>query len=156
MRRGGFIRLPRLSRGQKIIRNLLAALLFLFLLWNAADRPVSLALALRWEAERYGLPLVVSENGLACTDRVFLDGAVHDSLRIDFLTRYLRALERAIEQGTDVRGYFQWSLTYNFEWAEGYDPRFGLAYVDYATGDRTLKDSGRWYRDIIRSNGADL
>ena len=56
MRRRGFIRLPRLSRGQKIIRNLLAALLFLFLLWNVADRPVPLALALRWEAERYGLP----------------------------------------------------------------------------------------------------
>lgn len=56
MRRREFIRLPRLSRGQKIIRNLLAALLFLFLLWNVADRPVPLALALRWEAERYGLP----------------------------------------------------------------------------------------------------
>lgn len=118
--------------------------------------PEALEWGPRFLAERYGLPLVVSENGLACTDRVFLDGAVHDPLRIDFLTRYLRALERAIDQGTDVRGYFQWSLTDNFEWAEGYDPRFGLAYVDYATGDRTLKDSGRWYREVIRSNGADL
>lgn len=118
--------------------------------------PEALEWGPRFLAERYGLPLVVSENGLACTDRVFLDGAVHDPLRIDFLTRYLRALERAIDQGTDVRGYFQWSLTDNFEWAEGYDPRFGLAYVDYATGDRMLKDSGRWYREVIRSNGADL
>lgn len=95
---------------------------------------------------------MVSGNGLACTDRVFLDGAVHDPLRIDFLTRCLRALKRAIDQGTDVR----WSLTDNFEWAEGYDPCFGLAYVDYATGDWMLKDSGRWYREVIRSNGADL
>ena len=118
--------------------------------------PEALEWGARFLAERYGLPLVVSENGLACTDRVFLDGSVHDPLRIDFLARYLRALERAIGQGTDVRGYFQWSLTDNFEWAEGYDPRFGLAYVDYATGDRTLKDSGRWYREVIRSNGADI
>ena len=118
--------------------------------------PEALEWGPRFLAERYGLPLVVSENGLACTDRIFLDGAVHDPLRVDFLTRYLRALGRAIDQGTDVRGYFQWSLTDNFEWAEGYDPRFGLAYVDYATEDRILKDSGRWYRDIIRSNGAAL
>ena len=118
--------------------------------------PEAMEWGARFLAERYGLPLVVSENGLACTDRIFLDGAVHDPLRIDFLTRYLRALERAIDRGTDVRGYFYWSLTDNFEWAEGYDPRFGLAYVDYATGDRTLKDSGRWYRTVVESNGAAL
>lgn len=55
-----------------------------------------------------------------------------------------------------MRGYFHWSLTDNFEWAEGYSQRFGLAYVDYATGERTLKDSGAWYADVIRSNGGNL
>lgn len=72
------------------------------------------------------------------------------------MTRYLRALDRALASGVDVRGCFHWSLTDNFEWAEGYDQRFGLAYVDYATGDRILKDSGRWYGAVTRSHGASL
>ena len=110
----------------------------------------------RFLAERYHLPLYISENGLSCRDQIFLDGKVHDPQRIDFLTRYLRALSRAVDSGADVRGYFHWSLTDNFEWAEGYGQRFGLAYVDYATGERTLKDSGAWYADVIRSNGGNL
>ena len=64
-----------------------------------------------------------------------------------------QALDRAVESGADVRGYFHWSLTDNFEWAEGYDQRFGLAYVDYATGERILKDSGRWFGALARSGG---
>lgn len=55
-----------------------------------------------------------------------------------------------------MRGYFHWSLTDNFEWAEGYSQRFGLAYVDYATGRRIPKDSAAWYREVIRANGASL
>lgn len=118
--------------------------------------PEALEWGPRFIGERYGLPLVISENGVSCLDKVFLDGQVHDPDRVDFLTRYLRALRRAIAAGTDVRGYFHWSLTDNFEWAEGYSQRFGLAYVDYAAGDRVLKDSGRWYRDIVRTNGGGL
>ena len=115
--------------------------------------------ALEWGprliGERYGLPLYITENGVSCRDWVSLDGGVHDPLRIDFLTRHLRALSRAVEAGVDVRGYFHWALTDNFEWAEGYDQRFGLAYVDYAGGcRRTPKDSAAWYGAAARSNGA--
>ena len=116
--------------------------------------PEALEWGVRFLCERYQLPLYVSENGLSCADRVFLDGSVHDPQRIDFLTRYLRALAQAIEAGADVRGYFHWSLTDNFEWAEGYAQRFGLVYVDYPTGTRIPKDSARWYREVIESNGA--
>lgn len=80
-------------------------------------------------------------------------GKVHDPGRIDFLHRYLLALARAVDAGVDLRGYFQWALIDNFEWAEGYDQRFGLVYVDYATGRRIPKDSARWYAEMVRSNG---
>ncbi len=116
--------------------------------------PEALEWGVRFLGERYQLPLYVSENGLSCTDRVFLDGSVHDPQRVDFLTRYLQALRRGIRAGADVRGYFHWSLTDNFEWAEGYAQRFGLVYVDYPTGTRIPKDSARWYRKVIKSNGA--
>ena len=106
--------------------------------------------------ERYGLPIVVTENGLSMPDWVSLDGAVHDPGRIDFLHRYLLALRRAAAEGVDVRGYFQWSILDNFEWAEGYKHRFGLVHVDYATQKRTPKDSAHWYREVIRTNGASL
>lgn len=106
--------------------------------------------------ERYGLPIVVTENGLSMPDWVSLDGAVHDPGRIDFLHRYLLALRRAADDGVDVRGYFQWSIFDNFEWAEGYKHRFGLVHVDYATQKRTPKDSAYWYREVIRTNGASL
>ena len=123
---------------------------------TAMDWPVT-PLSLEWGPrlihERYGRPIYITENGLSCRDWVSLDGRVHDPGRIDFLTRYLRALSDAIAAGADVRGYFHWSLTDNFEWAEGYGQRFGLAYVDYASGTRTMKDSALWYRDAVRSNG---
>lgn len=113
--------------------------------------------AARFHAERYGaLPFVVTENGFCGTDWVALDGGVHDPQRIDFMARYLRALKRASDEGYNVGGYFYWSLTDNFEWAEGYRPRFGLVHVDYQTQKRTIKDSGRWYREVIATNGGNL
>lgn len=126
---------------------------------TAIDWPVTPD-ALEWGVqflyERYNLPLYVSENGLSCRDWPSLDGHVHDHQRIDFMTRYLQALSHGIAAGADVRGYFHWSLTDNFEWSEGYSQRFGLTYVDYATGKRILKDSATWYRDLIHSNGTIL
>ena len=66
---------------------------------------------------------------------------------------YLLALGRTIAEGVDVRGYFHWSLLDNFEWAEGYSQRFGLINVDYASQERTWKDSTHWYRRVAESNG---
>ncbi|HWQ79407.1 MAG TPA: family 1 glycosylhydrolase [Anaerovoracaceae bacterium] len=106
----------------------------------------------RFLYERYGLPVIVTENGCSGNDRIFPDGAVHDADRIDFLSRYLRQLKRAVKSGVPVNGYFQWSLTDNFEWNCGYDERFGLIYIDYETQKRVIKDSGYWYRDIITKN----
>lgn len=112
--------------------------------------------AARFQTERYGLPLVFTENGLCNTDFVHLDGAVHDPQRIDFMARYLSAIRRAIDDGVPVAGYFYWSILDNFEWKEGYKDRFGLIHVDYRTQKRTPKGSYSWYRDLIGSNGANL
>lgn len=116
--------------------------------------------ALYWAAtflyERYQHPVIVTENGLSLQDWVSVDGKVHDPNRIDFLTRYLRGLQRGVEEGVPILAYFQWSLIDNFEWAEGYQQRFGLIHVDYDTQKRTLKDSAGWYGEVIRSRGANL
>jgi len=107
----------------------------------------------RFVYERYGLPVVITENGLATTDWVNETGRVVDASRIDFHSRYVQAYGRAIAEGVPALGYFVWSLMDNFEWAMGYRPRFGLVHVDYATQKRTLKDSALWYRDVIKANG---
>lgn len=113
--------------------------------------------AIKWTAkflyERYKLPIYVSENGMACHDSVSLDGKVHDSNRIDYIHRYLLKLKEAIDEGADVKGYFVWSLMDNFEWAEGYNERFGIVYVNYQTQERIIKDSGYWYSKVIEQNG---
>lgn len=102
---------------------------------------------------RYGLPMYITENGLSCNDKIFLDGKVHDPDRIDFLNRYLAELRKGIEDGAPVGGYLQWSFLDNFEWGQGYSERFGLIYVDYETFKRTPKDSASWYAKVIESNG---
>jgi beta-glucosidase len=122
--------------------------------WNIA--PKSLQWGPRFLYERYKLPIVVTENGMANADWVHSDGEVHDPQRIDFTRNYLLELAKASTAGTDIRGYFHWSILDNFEWAEGYRERFGLVHVDFATGKRTLKDSGKWYREVIATNGRNL
>jgi beta-glucosidase len=114
--------------------------------------------SLRWGCtflhERYQKPLIVTENGLSLNDWVSVDGQVHDPKRIDFLTRYIAGVKKAVESGVDIQGYFQWSILDNFEWAEGYAHRFGLVHVDYKTQKRTVKDSGHWYKKLIECNGS--
>ena len=122
--------------------------------FNWPVTPEALYWGPRFLGERYGLPIYITENGLSCRDWVGVDGCVHDPQRIDFTTRYLRALHQAVVDGAPVAGYFHWSLMDNFEWAEGYHERFGLIHVDFATGIRTPKDSAAWYRQVIASNGA--
>ncbi|MDT0317470.1 GH1 family beta-glucosidase [Streptomyces millisiae] len=104
--------------------------------------------------ERYPTvpPLVITENGSAEADEVAADGQVHDADRVDYLRDHLHALAAAIEAGVEVQGYYVWSLMDNFEWAFGYDKRFGIVRVDYDTLERLPKDSYRWYRDMIANH----
>ncbi|MGQ0561772.1 MAG: family 1 glycosylhydrolase, partial [Gemmatimonadota bacterium] len=119
-----------------------------------------------WVKERYGdasvrsgrpLPLYITENGAAFYDPPSANGAaIEDPLRIAYYRDHLRALHEAMVAGAAVRGYFAWSLLDNYEWSAGYTKRFGLCHVDFATQVRTLKASGRFYTDVIRTKGAVL
>ncbi len=115
--------------------------------------PKVMRYGLRFLYERYKLPIYISENGVACNDRIFIDNQVHDIDRIDFILSYLTEMRIAMDEGCDIRGYWHWSLMDNFEWHTGYDPRFGLIYIDYPTQKRIWKDSAHWYRDVIKNNG---
>ena len=99
---------------------------------------------------------MVTENGMAASDAISDDGACHDSERVRFLDEFLGNLKRAADEGIPVLGYQHWSIMDNFEWCEGYTPRFGLIHIDYKTQKRTLKDSTLHYAEIIRTNGENL
>jgi len=94
----------------------------------------------------------ITESGCAFNDSPDANGVVHDQSRIHYHRQYLQALSQAITDGADVRGYHAWSLMDNFEWAEGFSQRFGLAYTDFKTLRRTVKDSGRWYAKVVAEN----
>ena len=98
---------------------------------------------------RYATPIYVLENGAGYEEVPDRDGCVQDDGRIAYLDGYVRAMHAAMTQGADIRGYFVWSLLDNFEWAEGYDKRFGLIRVDYASQRRTPKASYDWYRTLV-------
>ncbi len=119
-------------------------------------RPAGLYWGARLLYERYSLPVIITENGMGNIDWITLDGGVHDPQRIDYIHRHLRAVRRALSEGIPVMGYLYWSLMDNFEWGKGYGSRFGLVYIDYATQQRTIKDSGWWYREVIRNCGETL
>ena len=74
---------------------------------------------------------------------------MHDPLRTDYLRRHFTAAHRAMERGVDLRGYQVWSLMDNFEWGYGYSKRFGIVYIDFETQERVLKDSAKWYSELI-------
>lgn len=116
-------------------------------------RPGCLYYTAKFAYERYRLPVLFTENGFSNIDFVMSDGRVHDPQRIDYISRYVKELERAVCEGIPVIGYLYWSIMDNFEWKKGYDMRFGLIYVDYQTQKRTLKDSAYFYRDLIAANG---
>ena len=117
--------------------------------WPRALRDVLLRVS-----RDYDRPVLeITENGCSYADGPDEDGVIRDTRRIAFYEGYLAAVAEAIEAGADVRGYHAWSLLDNFEWAEGYHQRFGLSFVDFETGERTLKDSGRWYGRVADANG---
>ncbi|WP_410813545.1 GH1 family beta-glucosidase [Micromonospora sp. 067-2] len=102
----------------------------------------------------YGpIPLTVTENGLPTPDTLATDDTVDDAGRITFLREHLAAAHRAIADGVPLESFHVWSLLDNFEWAEGYDQRWGLVYVDYSTQRRVLKRSAHWYRSVISDGG---
>jgi len=101
----------------------------------------------------YNRPAIeITESGCAYSDIPDAAGAIHDSGRTQYHRDYLAALARAMADGADVRGYHAWSLIDNFEWAEGFSQRFGLAFVDYKTQKRTLKESGYWYAKVAAAS----
>jgi beta-glucosidase len=89
---------------------------------------------------------------MAMDDPVAEGGAIHDDYRIDFLNAHLEQVARCLADGVKLHGYFVWTLMDNFEWEAGWGQRFGLIRVDYDTLERTVKDSGRWYRDFIATH----
>jgi beta-glucosidase len=92
--------------------------------------------------------IIVTENGASFPDKLE-GGAIHDEKRKKFYQDYLRQVLRAKREGVNVAGYFGWSLMDNFEWAEGYQTRFGLVHVDFETQKRTIKDSGLWFKEFL-------
>ena len=98
-------------------------------------------------------PIYITENGMASDDQV-TDGHVEDTQRISFLKRHLAAVDQAIKAGVDIRGYFLWSLMDNFEWAFGYERRFGVVHVDYSTQKRTIKRSAELVAKFLKERKA--
>jgi beta-glucosidase len=122
-------------------------------LWWLKITPQCLYWAVRFASEVFGVrTFYVTESGATFDDELNDSGEILDLHRREYLRSYLVELHRAITDGYDVRGYFVWSLLDNFEWAEGYEKRFGIVHVDFATQRRTPKLSSRWYSEVIRNN----
>jgi len=101
----------------------------------------------------YNHPVIeITESGCAYNDVPDAKGVIADGRRIEYHRQYLAAVARAISDGADVRGYHAWTVIDNFEWAEGFSQRFGLAFVDFKTQKRTIKNSGRWYAKVAAQN----
>jgi beta-glucosidase len=117
--------------------------------------PPGLTRVLVWVKERYGdIPLYVTENGAAFYDPpMTINGRIDDPLRVSYLREHLLAIREAMRKGVNLRGYYVWSLLDNFEWSHGYSRRFGIVHVNYETQQRTVKASGRYYAEVLRSNG---
>jgi beta-glucosidase len=119
--------------------------------------PSGLTAVLENLSKSYQLPPVfLSENGCATLDIPDENGFVNDTERIEYLRSHFAAALKAIQAGVNLRGYFVWSLIDNFEWSEGYTPRFGLVRVDYDTLERIPKGSYYWYREVIARNNLDF
>jgi beta-glucosidase len=99
----------------------------------------------------YKKPMIITENGAAFEDHLNEDGSVHDERRVQFYKDYLSYVLKAKIEGIDIRGYFLWTFMDNFEWAEGYEPRFGIVYNDYKTQTRYPKDSALWWKTFLKS-----
>ncbi|TVO32958.1 glycoside hydrolase family 1 protein [Vibrio algivorus] len=129
--------------------------------WNWAIDPNGLRVSLRRITSRYGVPVLISENGLGAFDTLTEDGKVHDDYRINFLKEHVQAIEAAIDDGCEVLGYCTWSFQDLFSWLNGYAKRYGFVYVDRDEESekelkRYKKDSFYWYQKVIETNGKEL
>ncbi|GGF36159.1 beta-glucosidase [Halobacillus andaensis] len=105
----------------------------------------------RLREEYTDLPIYITENGAAYDDVLEVDGSVHDDERVAYVEHHLQAVYDLNEEGMNIAGYFLWSLLDNFEWAFGYDKRFGIIYVDFETQKRYWKDSAKRYKEIVQA-----
>lgn len=122
---------------------------------NWTVTPEGIGYLVKYYYERYGLPILFAENGVAITEWKTSEGEIPDDMRIDYIRRHLEEVKK-VSVKYPVIGYFYWSFMDNFEWAAGYSKRFGLVYVDYETQERTPKKSAYWYKKVIETNGEDL
>jgi beta-glucosidase len=114
--------------------------------------PSSLGELLRGLHDVHHFPrYLITENGAAMPDTQVVDGRVIDDDRLEYFAAHLAQVHQAMEDGVPVEGYFAWSLLDNFEWAEGYGPKFGLVAVDMKTQHRTPKRSALWYAEVART-----
>ncbi|CAH0528847.1 GH1 family beta-glucosidase [Vibrio hippocampi] len=120
-----------------------------FIGWEVYPRGLTDVLVLLKQRYANLPPMYITENGAACDDEQE-GGVIHDDQRIAYYQTHLTALDEAIRQGVDIRGYFAWSLMDNFEWAFGYSQRFGIVHVDYQTQERTLKNSALAFRGMLK------
>ena len=123
------------------------------MMWEIYPAGMSDLLTRIWNEYCPACEIMVTENGMPLLDTVAANGCLHDERRIRYIQSHLTQIHRAMQNGVPVKGYFYWSFTDNFEWALGYAPRFGLVHVDYNTLQRTIKESGRWFGQVIQANG---
>ena len=122
---------------------------------NWVVTPEAVDYLIEYYYNRYKMPIILSENGVALSEWKTLEGDIPDDMRIDYMKRHIERVKKTAEK-YPVKGYFYWSFTDNFEWAFGYSKRFGLVYVDYKTLERIPKKSAYWYKKVTETNGEDL
>ncbi|MFD2211449.1 glycoside hydrolase family 1 protein [Virgibacillus halophilus] len=129
--------------------------------WDWEIDPVGLRIGLRRMTSRYGLPVLVTENGLGAFDHVEESGVIHDDYRIDYLRKHIVQLQGAITDGVDLMGYCTWSFTDLLSWLNGYQKRYGFVYINQDESEnkdmkRMKKKSFDWYKTVIETNGEEL
>lgn len=122
---------------------------------NWTVTPEAVDYLIEYYYNRYKMPIILSENGVALSEWKTLEGDIPDDMRIDYMKRHIERVKKMAKK-YPVKGYFYWSFTDNFEWAYGYSKRFGLVYVDYKTLERIPKKSAYWYKKVTETNGEDL
>ncbi len=98
------------------------------------------------------IPIIITENGICYEDKVLPDGSINDEERKEYVRVHLEAIRRALADGINIKGYFNWTAFDNFEWNNGFSTRFGMIYVDFVTQQRTIKKSGEFYAEYIKEN----